>query len=81
MSFMQQFFRERSDLVSNPLYIAGGSYGGIYAPRLTWAILTYNEEAKVNSSLIIINLKGVIVGNGVVDYRFDPHVTAFEMLH
>ena len=42
LSFMKQFYKDFSEFLNNPLYIAGSSYGGIYAPTLAWTIHSYN---------------------------------------
>jgi carboxypeptidase C (cathepsin A) len=36
ISFITQFFKEWPELTKNPLFITGQSYGGIYAPYLTF---------------------------------------------
>lgn len=36
ISFITQFFEEWPELTKNPLFVAGHSYGGVYAPYLTW---------------------------------------------
>jgi carboxypeptidase C (cathepsin A) len=35
---LQDFFKYFPELLSNPLYISGESYGGIYVPYLAWQI-------------------------------------------
>jgi carboxypeptidase C (cathepsin A) len=42
LSFMKQFYNDYSEFLDNPLYIAGASYGGIYAPSLAMTIHSYN---------------------------------------
>jgi carboxypeptidase C (cathepsin A) len=36
ISFMRQFFNDWPELMKNPIFITGQSYGGVYAPYLTW---------------------------------------------
>ena len=43
----------------NQLYISGESYAGVYVPTLALEIHRHNSH----SSLVKINLKGIIVGN------------------
>ncbi|XP_057843135.2 serine carboxypeptidase II-3-like [Cryptomeria japonica] len=47
-------------------YIAGESYAGFYIPELADTILKNN-----NSRTSIINLKGVMIGNGIINYETD----------
>ena len=68
---MAKFYESWPELKRNPLYVGGVSYGGLYAPRLAYAI---------HSSLKDVNLRGVINANGILDYRYDPHVTTTENL-
>jgi len=55
------FFSEFPQFRSNKFWISGESYSGIYTPML--AELVMNDKA--------INFAGILVGNGVTDYRFD----------
>ena len=81
LSFMLSFYEDWPERRANPLYIAGGSYGGIYAPRLAYAIHSNNQElGLMDTTSHNINLKGFIVANGAIDYQYDPHVSALEML-
>ena len=50
-----------------------------YAPRLAYAIHLYNQERAMHNQSVI-NLKGFFAANGVIDYTFDPHVTAVDLL-
>ncbi|XP_051142577.1 serine carboxypeptidase 24-like isoform X2 [Andrographis paniculata] len=50
-------------------YISGESYAGHYVPQLAQAILEYNK--RYFRSNPIINLKGFIVGNAVMDNYYD----------
>jgi carboxypeptidase C (cathepsin A) len=38
------FFEDWPEIRGNQLYIAGISYGGIYAPHLAYEIHTFNQE-------------------------------------
>jgi carboxypeptidase C (cathepsin A) len=64
------FFSEYPELNTNPFYIAGESYGGIYVPYLAANVLDYNANTKPKPAFTI-NLKGIIVGNGVVNWAVD----------
>ena len=59
---------------NNPLFISGESYGGIYSPYLAWQIYQNNQFAKIwpdDTTRMLINLKGFIVGNGATDWNYD----------
>ncbi|KAE8723051.1 Serine carboxypeptidase-like 40 [Hibiscus syriacus] len=47
------------------LYVAGETYGGHYVPQVAKIILHKNKK----SNQTLINLKGIAVGNGVIDDR------------
>eukprot|EP01016_Furgasonia_blochmanni_P001886 TRINITY_DN10747_c0_g1_i2.p1 TRINITY_DN10747_c0_g1~~TRINITY_DN10747_c0_g1_i2.p1 ORF type:complete len:530 (+),score=85.21 TRINITY_DN10747_c0_g1_i2:64-1590(+) len=59
---LKLFYQLFPGLVPNDFYIAGESYGGIYIPYLAREIVKSNTVATKD----IINLKGTIVGNGLV---------------
>ncbi|KAI8030730.1 Serine carboxypeptidase-like 7 [Camellia lanceoleosa] len=65
--FLIKWFNLYPEFVSNPFYIAGESYGGVYVPTLTSQVL----KGLIAGEKPIINLKGYIVGNGVADEIFD----------
>jgi len=62
------FFNEFSEFRENDFYTSGESYGGVYVPSLTAKILMGNEHAKFK-----INLKGMLVGNGLLDARLNDN--------
>ncbi|TNV78758.1 hypothetical protein FGO68_gene11168 [Halteria grandinella] len=71
-SFTQQFFADFPEYLSNPLYLAGNSYGGIYAPFLGYAIHQYNLIANFSAPpKQHYNLKGFIIANGGTDWKYD----------
>ena len=77
---MRQFYSYWPKLAKNPLYITGGSYGGIYAPYLAWGIHQHNQEVEAGNTeqTLKINLKGFIIGNGATDFNTDPGVIGFD---
>ncbi|XP_042499155.1 serine carboxypeptidase-like 25 [Macadamia integrifolia] len=48
------------------IYLTGESYAGHYVPQLAKEIMTYNSRSKNP-----INLKGIMVGNAVIDHYYD----------
>jgi len=74
------FFRQFPDYKRNDFYISGESYAGIYVPFLASKILEYNKKAaEVNK----VMLKGILVGNGVTDWKYDttPALIDFAFTH
>jgi len=61
--FFQTFFRKYPKYKSLPFYVTGESYAGHYVPALSAHIFKENS----NSSNTPINLKGLAIGNGLVD--------------
>jgi cathepsin A (carboxypeptidase C) len=60
---LKQFYEKFPEYKKNDLFISGESYAGIYVPYLAYQIITHNADW--------INLKGIIVGNGVTNYTYD----------
>jgi len=58
---MQVLFQEFPEYASRDFYITGESYAGMYVPTLALQILDNNKAGRSN-----INLKGIMVGNGVI---------------
>ena len=62
------FFQLFPSMKGKDFYIAGESYGGIYVPMLAYNIIQYNNNMPESKK---INLKGILVGNGVADWTVD----------
>jgi len=61
---IKSFFAKFSDLKDNDFYISGESYAGIYVPFLAHKIAVEKKDTN-------IKLKGILVGNGVTDEKYD----------
>ena len=80
------FFNKFPSFKGRDFYISGESYAGIYIPMLTYKIIMYNKKVIKSNQ---INLKGILVGNGVADWTYDTsnamidfafthHLTSYE---
>jgi len=70
-TFFKQWAADWPELRNNSLYIAGWSYGGVFAPYLTYAIHNYNAELQMYGGQPF-NLKGMIIANGGTDWNYTP---------
>jgi len=59
---LMSFFTKYPELLPNPFYLSGESYGGIYIPRLAHWIIANSSNAPYQ-----INMTGIMVGNGVAN--------------
>ncbi|KAF3339950.1 serine carboxypeptidase-like 50 [Carex littledalei] len=59
---LQSFIASDASFRSRPLYLTGESYAGKYVPSIGYYILKQNA---IVLSRLIINLKGVAIGNGL----------------
>ncbi|XP_022719855.1 serine carboxypeptidase 1-like [Durio zibethinus] len=66
-AFLLKWFTLYPEFVSNPFYISGESYGGIYVPTLASEVV---KGIKAGAKPTI-NFKGYMVGNGATDSDFD----------
>ncbi|CAA0827238.1 Serine carboxypeptidase-like 40 [Striga hermonthica] len=66
-AFLLNWMRRFPEYKNREFYIAGESYAGHYVPQLAKTIIHHNK--KPNST--IIKLKGVIIGNAVIDDETD----------
>jgi carboxypeptidase C (cathepsin A) len=64
-----QWFSYFPEYKTNTFYIAGESYAGIYVPLLAY----YIQQSNSNVSNPQINLKGILVGNGVTNWNVDAY--------
>ncbi|CAN0859056.1 Serine carboxypeptidase-like 20 [Linum grandiflorum] len=65
--FLLKWFELYPEFLSNPFFISGESYAGVYVPTLAYEVAK-GIDAGVKP---VINLKGYMVGNGVTDDLFD----------
>ncbi|KAL5836774.1 hypothetical protein ACOSQ3_013943 [Xanthoceras sorbifolium] len=65
--FLLQWLKQYEEFSSNPFYISGESYAGIYIPTLA-AQVHHGIKAGENP---VINFKGYLIGNGITDPEFD----------
>ena len=68
---VKDFLSEYSDLKGRPFYISGESYAGVYIPFLATHMLEDTSSDKVN-------LKGILVGNGLTDFDTDVERSMVE---
>ncbi|GLJ08390.1 hypothetical protein SUGI_0087870 [Cryptomeria japonica] len=66
-TFLLEWFEEYPEFQSNPFFIAGESFAGIYVPTLASEV----SKGIVAGLTPALNFKGYMVGNGVTDPTFD----------
>ncbi|KAL5172285.1 Serine carboxypeptidase-like 20 [Glycine soja] len=66
-AFLLKWFELYPEFLSNPFFIAGESYAGVYVPTLASEVVK-GIDAGVEPKL---NFKGYMVGNGVTDEQID----------
>mmetsp|Transcript_20421 Transcript_20421/g.23586 ORF Transcript_20421/g.23586 Transcript_20421/m.23586 type:complete len:468 (-) Transcript_20421:31-1434(-) len=77
---LKSFYAKFPEYQKHELYISGESYAGIYVPYLAMRVHQYNEMAKLNHRTPI-NLKGILVGNGATDWRYDTTPSYLPMAY
>ena len=77
---LMEFYTKFPSFKGKDFYISGESYAGIYIPMLAYKIIQYNQNADARAK---INLKGILVGNGVADWNYDTDkaMTNFAFTH
>ncbi|KAJ8748720.1 hypothetical protein K2173_011269 [Erythroxylum novogranatense] len=77
--FIRNWLERFPEYKDRDFYISGESYAGHYVPQLAHTILYHNKNCKN-----IINLKGIIIGNAVIndltDFIGGIHYTASHVL-
>ncbi|KAK1271945.1 Serine carboxypeptidase-like 45 [Acorus gramineus] len=63
--FLQGWFNKFPQYRNRDLYITGESYAGHYVPQLAALIVQFNKKEK------LINLKGIALGNPVLEFSTD----------
>ena len=64
-----QWFTKYPEFKKNDLYISGESYAGVYVPYMAWQMDKHNNATAEGD--FKFNLKGILVGNGVTNWKFD----------
>ncbi|KAK7394656.1 hypothetical protein VNO78_15191 [Psophocarpus tetragonolobus] len=67
--FLLKWFQQFLEFQTNPFYIAGESYAGVYVPTLAFEVAKGIQSGRQP----VINFKGYMIGNGVTDQEFDNH--------
>ncbi|KAI4976940.1 hypothetical protein ZWY2020_050547 [Hordeum vulgare] len=65
--FLNEWFTDHRQYLSNPFYIGGDSYAGKVVPLIAQHI----SEGTERRQQPVINLKGYLVGNPITDPKFD----------
>lgn len=63
--FLQRWFSKFPQYKSRDLFITGESYAGHYVPQLAQLMIQFNEREK------LFNLKGIALGNPVLEFSTD----------
>ncbi|KAK3415866.1 hypothetical protein EUGRSUZ_H01399 [Eucalyptus grandis] len=66
-AFLLKWFELYPEFLSNPFYISGESYAGVYVPTLASEVVKGIQIGETP----LINFKGYLIGNGVTDEKFD----------
>ena len=66
---LKEFFKMFPQYEKNPFYMSGESYAGVYIPFLSKAIIDDGKK---------INLKGILIGNGIGDFSVDAEYSMFD---
>lgn len=77
VKMLLEWFKKFPMYLNNELYLSGESYAGIYVPRLMDAIDMHNG----NKTEPAINLKGIMVGNGVTNWTYDAEACMIEITY
>lgn len=72
------FFIKYPEYKSRDFFISGESYAGIYIPTLTSSIIDFNKNIPLSSQ---IKLKGILVGNGLTDQKYDMDSAVLEFAY
>ncbi|KAK4285452.1 hypothetical protein QN277_002147 [Acacia crassicarpa] len=70
--FLRNWFERFPEYKTSDFYIAGESYSGHYIPQLSHTILHHNNHP---NSTFFINLKGILIGNAVINVETDNRGT------
>ena len=71
LAALKSWYGKFPEYSTNPLYVSGESYAGIYVPYLAWQIYQNNLQADFKPDISSIPLAGIMVGNGATDWTYD----------
>jgi carboxypeptidase C (cathepsin A) len=79
MEAVIKILRKFEEIMNNDLYFAGEEYAGILVPMLAQKIEEWNFNCTITKKCDIEpNLKGIIVGNGLTDFKYDNFDSLFD---
>jgi carboxypeptidase C (cathepsin A) len=78
IAMLASWFKKFPEYAQHDLYLSGESYAGIYVPYLMWQIDNWNNNATTPAE-DKINLKGMMVGNGVTNWTYDTMPATLSM--
>ncbi|GJY73407.1 putative serine carboxypeptidase-like protein 23 [Tanacetum coccineum] len=67
--FLMTWFAKYPQYKGRDFYLAGESYAGFYIPELAEVILNFTRDSQ--STFPIINLKGFMIGNGLLEDTYE----------
>jgi carboxypeptidase C (cathepsin A) len=73
------WFEKYPEYKNHELYISGESYAGIYVPYLVNQIHHHNVANVGKPEVYKPNLKGMMVGNGVTNWKYDTNPAYIEL--
>jgi len=73
------WFAKYPEYKGHDFYLSGESYAGIYVPYMMQQIDWYNKNQTVAEDMI--NLKGIMVGNGVTNWTYDTMPATLSMAY
>ncbi|CAA0827624.1 Serine carboxypeptidase 24 [Striga hermonthica] len=76
-TFLVKWLQKFPEYKNRPFYITGSSYAGHFVTQLADLILTNNKIKKPNN--ILINLKGIFIGNAEID-ETDAYTGQFDYM-
>lgn len=79
LGFFEKFNVTKPYLRTNPVYISGESYAGIYVPLLSFYLHDHNLNQ--TDDIEKINLAGFFVGNGVTNWTYDTANATFDVAY
>jgi carboxypeptidase C (cathepsin A) len=78
LNALKDFYSKFSEFINHDLYLSGISYAGIHIPNLAYRIHQHNVMAEINHEHKI-NLKGMIIGNGLSDFHVDCYPALYKI--